>query len=128
MLYRELYVPVGAMLADETNRCEYKEKVMWAYLKALEETGVWPSERVSHRLSINSILEGLNDFECSDPHPDGTKSCFRCKGNFGIDVKKAIECTRNYFKGLCLGKSRPMGRRNVTLLTLDRLHVLLEDW
>jgi hypothetical protein len=117
------------MLADGKNHCQYKEKVMWAYLKALERTGVWPSERVSHRHSINSILEGLTDFKCSDPHPDGTKSCFRCKGNFAIDVKKAIECTRSYFDGLCLGKNfLTKSSLLFVLLTFDRLYVLRQDW
>lgn len=77
---------------------------MWAYLKALQQTEVWPSERVSHSFSIDSILSKLRRFECNDPHPGGTKSCFKCKGNFEIDVKSAIECTRSYFDGLCLGE------------------------
>jgi hypothetical protein len=128
ILYRELYVPAGDMLADETNHCQYKEDVLWAYLKALEQTHVWPSERVSHRKSINAILDKLDGFKCSDPHPDGTKSCFRCKGNFKLVVKKAIECTSSYFDGLCLG----MFLSNhcfftVTLLTFDRLYALSQD-
>ena len=92
------------MLEDEKNYCQYKEKVLWAYMKALEQTGVWPAERVSHRRSINGILDQLDDFKCGEPHPDGTKSCFRCKGNFKLAVKKAIEYTSGYFGGLCLGK------------------------
>jgi hypothetical protein len=116
------------MLADETNHCQYKEDVLWAYLKALEQTEVWPSERVSHRKSINSILDKLDDFKCGDPHPGGTKSCFHCKGNFKLAVKKAIECTSGYFDGLCLGKFLSYYCFwSVTLLTLDRLHVHSQD-
>jgi hypothetical protein len=107
ILYRDLYAPVKKMLEDEKNHCQYKEKVLWAYLKALEQTEVWPSERVSHGYSIEKIMKQLSDkFKCTDPHPDGTESCFRCKGNFNIDVKKAIECTRGYFNGLCLGEKQ----------------------
>lgn len=105
ILYRELYAPVKAMLADERNNCKYKEKVLWAYLKALEQTQVWPSEGISHRRSIESILEQLQGFTYTDPHPNGTKSCIYCKGNFEKDVEKAIDCTLDYFDGLCLGKS-----------------------
>lgn len=104
ILYRELYGPAGAVLEDDKNHCQHKEEVLWAYLGALEQIGVWPAERVSHRKSINSILDRLDDFKCGDPHPGGPKSCFRCKGNFKLAVKKAIECTSDYFGGLCLGK------------------------
>lgn len=104
-MYSELYTPVKKMLAGEQqNQCQYKEKVLWAYLKALEQTAVWPSERVSHKLSIDSILSALRRFEYTDPHPGGTKTCFTCKGNFKKDVQAAIERTRAYFDGLCLGK------------------------
>lgn len=116
------------MLADEKNHCQYKERVLWAYLKALEQTEVWPSERVSHGHSIEEIIKKLEDkFTCSDPHPGGTESCFRCKGNFAIDVKKAIECTRAYFDGLCLSKRSYHSFNVDTANNFDRLHLHLED-
>jgi hypothetical protein len=105
--YRDLYAPVKEMLEDEKNHCLYKEIMLWAYLKALEQTGAWPSERVLHGNSIEVIMKQINDkFKCTDPHPNGTESCFRCEGHFNIDVKKAIECTRGYFDGLCLSEKQ----------------------
>lgn len=128
VLYRDLYAPVGAMLADEKNHCQYKEKVMWVYLKALQQTEVWPSERVSHGHSIEEIIKKLEDnFICSDSHPGGTKSCFRCKGNFAIGVKKAIESTRGYFDGLCLGELIYDSSAVNTAIVLHRLYLHLED-
>lgn len=93
------------LAAGNSNHCQYKEKVLWAYLKALEETSVWPSERVAHNKSIDSILSRLRRFEWSDPHPDGA-NCTTCvpPGGFERAVKGAIELTRTYFDGLCLGK------------------------
>jgi len=104
VVFETLYAPVKKMLADDSNRCQYKEKVLWAYLKALEQTTVWPSERVSHGCSIDSILSNLRRFEYTDPHPDGTQTCFTCKGGFERAVQVAIDRTRSYFDGLCLGK------------------------
>lgn len=108
VIYRELYAPVRKMLAaGEMNQCQYKEKVLWAYLKALEETSVWPSERVTHNQSIDSILSRLRRFDFTDPHPDGADTCTTCMplGSFERAVKAAIDRTRSYFDGLCLGKS-----------------------
>lgn len=83
-----------------------------AYLKALEETSVWPSERVAHNDSIDSILSRLKRFNCTDPHPDGAKCTTRVPpGGFERAAKAAIELTRTYFDGLCLGKSSLLGLR-----------------
>lgn len=116
------------MLADERNHCRYKEKVLWAYLKALEQTDVWPSERVSHGYIVEESIKQLQSCTCSDPHPNGTESCFRCKCDFAIDVKKAIECTRNYFDGLCPGEKQFYNVFNVsTTNRFDRLYLYFED-
>ena len=95
------------LAADDANHCQYKEKVLWAYLKALEATSVWPSERVAHHNSIDSIMSKLRRFTWTDPHPERAEKCTKCvpPGGFERAVKAAIERTQSYFNGLCLGKS-----------------------
>lgn len=94
---------------------------MWAYLKDLEETSVWPSESMAHNDSIDSILSRLQRFEWSDPHPYGAKFT-TCVPLGGVEraVKAAIERTQTYFDGLCLGMSSSFRTYNTTSLTDTR--------
>lgn len=92
------------MLNDERNHCPCKYKVVWDYLKSLEDTGAWPIDRAARSHSINELLSRLHGrFNWTDTHPDHSR-CIYCVRAFAAVVREAVDTTRTYFNGLCLGE------------------------
>lgn len=98
ILHRELYNPIDKLLKHD--KCDCKEKVLYAYEKALTDTGAWPLETAYVRQSMYGILRKLRSF------PDGKEPTSRghayCSFNFASTVENAVSETSNYFDGLCL--------------------------
>lgn len=82
--------------------CECRKEGLFAYETALDETGVWPLEKVLHgkdALSIQQVLDGLAKFQYEPPND----TCKLCSSNLAAKtVAKAIKTTQFNFDGLCL--------------------------
>ena len=100
ILHRGLYDPIDNLL--KRAKCGCKEKTLYAYELALSNTGVWPLETAFLRKSMNEILSKLGGFP--RPNTRVPYMCHDCSIDFGNTVRKAVEDTRGYFDGLCLGK------------------------
>lgn len=76
ILHRQLYECVDILLENAT--CKLRKDVLWGYFTALNKTKSWPLERYAKRYSIQELLENLEEFEYSDPHPHRTCADYSC--------------------------------------------------
>jgi hypothetical protein len=102
ILHRQLYQCVDILL--EHAKCQLRKDVLWGYFTALNKTKSWPLERYAKRYSMQKLLENLEEFEYTDPHPHLTCSDDSCGQDFTMVVGRAIDATDSHFDGLCLGE------------------------
>jgi hypothetical protein len=98
--------------------CESKDKILWAYTKALVDTHAWPLKIMSKGKSLTELHAALGKFHCVNPEPseDHCKSIDACGVDFDDIVQRAVADSRESFDGLCLGEL-PMIRSGVHVLT-----------
>lgn len=102
ILHRDLYNPIDALLKRAP--CACKPHVLFAWEQALAATGVWPLETSFAKSSVNDILRQLETNFRAAYQPQGCGLPF-CSFSFSEVVRVAVEKTRGYFDGLCLGAS-----------------------
>ena len=86
--------------------CDLRKDVLWGYFTALNQTQSWPLERYATQYSIQELLENLESFDYTDPHPRGTCIDYCCGQNFNKVVRKAIDVTGSLFEVLCLREKK----------------------
>lgn len=104
VLHRELYNPIDGLLKHPD--CEDAPHVLYGYEQSLSNTGAWPLETNFMRTSVWDILRELERFQIL-PAVRAT-SCGRGQCDFDMYVRAvatAVRKTKDYFDGLCLGKS-----------------------
>jgi hypothetical protein len=126
ILHRQLYECVDILL--EYADCDFRKDVLWGYFTALNQTQSWLLERYASRYSIQELLENLETFDYTDPHPRRTCKDYSCGQDFNMVVRKAIDKTGSHFDGLCLGEQSLEPCLVVTVLTIYRLHEGLCRW
>lgn len=91
--------------------CKCKEKGLFAFSKALNDTGVWPFDEKNR--FIDTIANGLKSFSYKPPSDD----CEVCSQSFKIDIYKVAGLANNYFQGLCLDCMSTSRKKSGTLDT-----------
>lgn len=99
-MHRGLYEPIDKLL--EKANCTCRERTLYAYERALKNTGAWPLETAFLKLSVSAIFDKLSGFPGRGTNTP--QMCNRCSINFKRVVSKAVEVTKDYFDGLCLGR------------------------
>ena len=101
VLHRKLYERITILL--RRTHCDCKAETLYAYELALSNTGAWPLETAFLSNSIDQIMNYLDNFRVE---PDQmSKMCGDCSFDFRTAVYEATQSGREYFDGLCLGKT-----------------------
>ena len=95
ILHRDLFKPIEPLLRSVN--CAHVKENVFGYLKELLLLGVWPMEDTARTLSIQGILNNLQDFDYSP-----STSCTACSRNYQTTVAIVREETQRYFDGICL--------------------------
>jgi hypothetical protein len=121
-LKTKLHAEIERPMFDLTNgdeECDAKQKILWAYTKALVDTYAWALEIMSNGKSLTELHASLDKFHCVNPEPSKghCASNDACGIDFDYVLQRAVADSRESFDGLCLGEL-PIIRSGFHVLTI----------